>query len=86
MKLKNNFITHEIGDDQIMIATGNTDFNGMVKSNKTAAFIINCLKEDTTKEEIISRMMNKYDADKKIIEADVDKILNVLYEIDAVEK
>lgn len=69
-----------------MIATGNTDFNGMVKSNKTAAFIINCLKEDTTKEEIISRMMNKYDADKKIIEADVDKILNVLYEIDAVEK
>ena len=86
MKLKNNFITHEIGDDQIMIATGNTDFNGMVKSNKTAAFIINCLKEDTTKEEIISRMMNKYDADKKIIEADVDKILNVLYEIDGVEK
>ena len=86
MKLKNNFITHEIGDDQILIATGNTDFNGMVKSNKTAAFIINCLKEDTTKEEIISRMMNKYDADKKIIEADVDKILNVLYEIDAVEK
>lgn len=86
MKLKNNFITHELGDDQIMIATGNTDFNGMVKSNKTAAFIINCLKEDTTKEEIISRMMNKYDADKKIIEADVDKILNVLYEIDAVEK
>ena len=69
-----------------MIATGNTDFNGMVKSNKTAAFIINCLKEDTTKEEIISRMMSKYDADKKIIEADVDKILNVLYEIDAVEK
>ena len=58
----------------------------MVKSNKTAAFIINCLKEDTTKEEIISRMMSKYDADKKIIEADVDKILNVLYEIDAVEK
>ena len=86
MKLKNNFITHEIGDDQIMIATGNTDFNGMVKSNKTAAFIINCLKEDTTKEEIISRMMSKYDEDKKIIEADVDKILNVLYEIDAVEK
>lgn len=86
MKLKNNFITHEIGDDQIMIATGNTDFNGMVKSNKTAAFIINCLKENTTREEIISRMMNKYDADKKIIEADVDKILNVLYEIDAVEK
>ena len=86
MKLKNNFITHEIGDDQIMIATGNTDFNGMVKSNKTAAFIINCLKEDTTREEIISKMMNKYDADKKIIEADVDKILNVLYEIDAVEK
>jgi len=86
MKLKNNFITHELGDDQIMIATGNTDFNGMVKSNKTAAFIINCLKEDTTREEIISKMMNKYDADKKIIEADVDKILNVLYEIDAVEK
>ena len=40
MKLKKNFVTQDVGDSQVMVSTGRTDFNGMVKSNKTAAFII----------------------------------------------
>ena len=47
MKLKNEFITHETDGEQIMVSAG-TSFNGIVKSNKTAAFIVNCLKTDTT--------------------------------------
>ena len=53
MKLKSNFITHTSGDEQLMISAGG-DFNGMVRSNKTAAFIIDMLKEETTKEKIES--------------------------------
>lgn len=50
MKLKNGFITHEIDGEQIMVATGKISFAGLVRSNKTAAFIVDSLKTETTKE------------------------------------
>ena len=55
MKLKNEFITHETDGEQIMVSAG-TSFNGIVKSNKTAAFIVNCLKTDTTPAKIIDKL------------------------------
>ena len=48
MKLHNGFITYNSGAEQIMVAAGSASdiFRGMVRSNETAAFIIECLKED----------------------------------------
>ncbi len=86
MKLKSNFITHNSGDIQIMVAAGDTDFHGIVKSNITSAFIIECLKNDCSRQEIIEKMLVKYDADEKIITEDVDKVLDVLRSIDAIEE
>lgn len=62
MKLKNGFITHEIDGEQIMVATGKISFAGLVRSNKTAAFIVDSLKTETTKEAIVDAMTAKYDA------------------------
>ncbi len=86
MRLKSNFVTQDVGDTQVMVSTGSTDFNGMVRSNKTAAFIINCLKNDTTRDEIISRMLEKYDASEEVISNDVDKVLESLRKIGAIEE
>ncbi len=86
MKLKKNFVTQDVGDSQVMVSTGRTDFNGMVKSNKTAAFIINCLKTDTTKDEIVNKMLEKYDASEEVISRDVDKVLESLRKIGAIEE
>lgn len=53
MKLKESFVTHKNKDDYMMIdATG--EFSGLVHSNATTAFIVGCLKNDTTREEIIA--------------------------------
>lgn len=38
MKLKDDFITRNMGDKQIMVSAGG-EFTGMVRSNKSAAFI-----------------------------------------------
>ena len=56
MKLKTGFITHTIGKEQMMVATGpaGKDFHGLVRSNETAAFIVDCLKKETTEEEIVA--------------------------------
>ena len=85
MKLKKEFITHTSGDEQLMISAGGS-FNGMVRSNKTAAFIIDLLKEDTTKEEIVDKMLEVYDAEREVIAADVDKVIDALLSIGAIDE
>ena len=85
MKLKKEFITHTSGDEQLMISAGGS-FNGMVRSNKTAAFIIDMLKEETTKEKIVAAMLERYDADEAVISADVDKVIDALRGIGAIDE
>ena len=52
MKLKDIFITHDSDGEQVLIDV-TSSFAGLVRSNKTAAFIVECLKTDTTKEQIV---------------------------------
>lgn len=52
-----------------------SSFAGLVRSNKTAAFIVECLKTDTTKEQIVEAMYEKYDAPKEVLQQDVDSIV-----------
>lgn len=85
MKLKNEFITHETDGEQIMVSA-DTSFNGIVKSNKTAAFIVNCLKTDTTPAKIIEKMLVQYDVSKETITADVQKIIDKLRSIGALDE
>lgn len=85
MKLKKEFITHMSGDEQLMISAGG-GFCGMVRSNKTAAFIIDMLKEEVTKEDIVSAMLEIYDADEAVISADVDKVIAALRGIGAIDE
>ena len=85
MKLKDGFITHESGEEHITVTAGNTAFNGMVRSNKTAGFIVECLRSDVTKEDIITKMLEKYDAPRELIEKDVEKILEQLQQIGAID-
>lgn len=86
MKLKPDFVTQTIDDTQFLVAIGAEAFSGIVRSNKTAAFIVDCLKEDTTEENIVDRMCAKYDADREMIAADVKKILDTLRGINALEE
>ncbi|MBQ4058459.1 MAG: PqqD family protein [Lachnospiraceae bacterium] len=85
MKLRKGFITHESNGEHITVTAGNTAFNGLVRSNKTAGFIVECLKENVTKEEIIHKMLDKYDACEETITKDVDMILARLQEIGAID-
>ena len=87
MKLKTGFITHTIGKEQMMVATGPAGkvFHGLVRSNETAAFIVDCLKKETTEEEIVAAMLEEYDAPKEVISKDVHRIVEKLREIGALE-
>lgn len=84
MKLKNGFVTHNTGGKQILVSA-NGEFNGLAKSNATAAFIIDCLKEETTEEIIVDSMLALYDAPRDVIERDVKRVIDTLRSINALE-
>lgn len=86
MKLKENFITQDIYDSQYLVPIGGEAFNGMARSNETAAFIVDCLKKETTKEKIIDAVYNEYEASRDEISSDVDEILSKLRSINAIEE
>ena len=58
----------------------------MVRNNKTAAFIVNCLKHDTTMEAIINSLYEKYDAPLEEIQQDVNNIIQKLKSIGAIDE
>lgn len=86
MQLKKGFITHETDGMQIMVAAGEAKFSGLVRSNKTAAFIVDSLKQPTTREQIVDAMTEQYDAPREVIAKDVDKILDRLRSIGAIDE
>ncbi len=85
MKLKDDFITYESDGEQILVSASGA-FSGLARSNKTAAFIIECLKEETTADAIVGTMLKKYNAPRDLIASDVEKIISKLREIGAIEE
>ncbi len=88
MKLHDGFITYTTGAEQIMVAAGTASevFRGMVRSNATAAFIIDCLKEEISREELGEKLVARYDAPREIILRDLDRILDSLRKIGALDE
>ena len=77
MRLKDTFITHDSDGEQVLIDV-TSSFAGLVRSNRTAAFIVECLKEDTTQEKIVEAMFEKYDAPKDVLAKDVSEVIGKL--------
>lgn len=77
-------MSREMAGEHILIATDGT-FSGIVRSNPTAAFILNCLAEETTEAEIVAKLLAKYDAPEAMIAEDVRKILDTLRGIGALD-
>lgn len=85
MKLKESYITHDSDGEQILLDTSSS-FAGLIRSNKTAAFIVECLKEDTTEEKIVEAMLEKYDAPKDVLAKDVSDVIEKLRKVGALNE
>ncbi len=88
MKLKDEFITHSGVDGTILLATGDEakSFHGIVKLNDTAAKIVEALKKETSKEEIVESFAKEYpDVSKEILAKDIENVLSQLESIHAIE-
>ena len=85
MKLKDTYITHDSDGEQILLDTSSS-FAGLIRNNKTAAFIVECLKEETTQEKIVEAMFEKYDAPKDVLAKDVSEVIGKLRKVGALDE
>ncbi len=85
MKLNDNFVLYDTGEGSVLISVGETEFSGVIHPNKTAEFIIHCLKNDIDKEEILDRLTERYSVSRETASRDTDAILDKLRLIGALD-
>jgi len=86
MKLKEDFLTQDIDDTQFLVPVGAEAFHGVVRSNRTAAMIVDCLKEETTMEAIVDMLCSRFEVSRETVCKDVEEILSILRKINALEE
>ena len=86
MKLNKNFLTHQTGNDTVIVPTANAGFSGVVQGNETLGVILDLLKEDTTEQQIIDKIAEQYDAPRAEIEEDVKGVISGLRKIGAIDE
>ena len=85
MKLNEKFILHKNKDGIYVVPTASAEFHGLVRGNKTVMTILECLSEETTEEDIVRTLMEKYDGREDDIRSDVSDVLGKLKKIGAVD-
>lgn len=86
MKLNKNFLVHKSGKDIVVVPTNNAEFSGVIQGNQTLGSLLELLKKDISREELINAMMTKYDASRDILEKEVDSTISRLKEIGAIDE
>lgn len=80
MKIREGFVLREIAGEYVVIALGSASqiFNGMIKLNESGALIWKKLCDGSDREELIAALLEQYDANRATVEADVERVLDLL--------
>ena len=88
MRLNENFLIHDTGSGEILIAVGEETrrFHGVVKLNETAAEICHLIeKNDLSLKEIVNHFVEKCpDDDQEMIRQGVEDFIKKLEKINAI--
>lgn len=86
MKIKSEFILREVAGENVAIFLSPEFQNKIITLNATGAFIMNLLKEDVTKEKIVSALTEEYDIDAETAENDAKGFIESLKSLGAIEE
>lgn len=80
MKLINDCSTVELDGELILVPIGKAreKVHGIIRFNETAAFIVNCLKEETTLAQIVNKVLSEYAIERSEAEKHVNTLVGQL--------
>ena len=83
MKLIPDFQIVQMANDYMLVPTGDQidSFNGTVILNEVSAFILNQLKEDLEKEDLVERLVMEFDVESATAREDVDVAVEKMKQI-----
>lgn len=83
MKLKPDFQIVQMANDYMLVPTGDQidSFNGTVILNDVSAFMLNQLKEDLEKEDLVDRLVREFDVESAKAREDVDAAVEEMKQI-----
>lgn len=86
MRLRDEFLLTPMGENYVLVPVGKAakKFNGVVKLNETAAFIVRCLQSETDVDKIADAMAAEYCGTREQFAVDTEEILAQLRGVDAI--
>lgn len=87
MKLKYKFVTHTIGGTVVAAAVGRgaSEFHGMLQMSETGKAALEMLKEDISQEELVQKMLERFDGDEALIRQETEAFCEKLMEAGILE-
>ena len=87
MKLKYDFVIEEVAGQRVAMVVGdNTEKSGFLQLNGTGSYVLNLLKNETTKEAIIANIEKDFEVENiEEVKMWVDSFINLLKEADVLE-
>lgn len=87
MKIKEDFILRKVADAYVVVpVNGMTlDFSGIINLNETGAFLFELLQNGATKEELLEKMLEKYEVSQEKASGDIDIFVKKIKEADILE-
>lgn len=87
MKAKEGFVLRIIADEYILMPVGDniTKFKGSVLLNEVSAFVWKKMREETSKEEILTAVTNEFEVERELAARDIDALLIQLTEYGVID-
>ena len=82
MRLKQHFECMPVMHMTVAVPMDNGSFRGVLRLNKTAAAIVELLKEETSEEAIVDALAERFDAPRDTLAKDVERVIAMLREKD----
>ncbi len=86
-KAKKNYIVRQFADETVLVPMGEQmDINNsLIILNETSVFLWELLSDKKTFEELVTALINEYEAEKEMVTRDVEKFIISLLELNALE-
>ena len=87
MKVKSDFILRKISDSYVVVPVGDSvvDFSGLINLNESGALLFKLLQNGAEEADLVDALLNEYNVDREVAEADVKKFVAKVKDADILE-